>query len=86
MNFVAEAFPVVVEVNGKEVRIEVNDKCHFVGSKQLGSTVLKRRHLAFVERLSYVTVHYWDWNELRNITMKQNYLRSLLFQRANCNV
>ncbi|KAL7527627.1 hypothetical protein ACHAXR_004634, partial [Thalassiosira sp. AJA248-18] len=68
-----------VEMNGQKVGVEVDGPSHFIGSKQTGSTLLKRRQIANVEGMKLVSVPYWEWDELWNDhSKKQNYLRSLL--------
>jgi len=65
----------LVEVNGREVEIEVDGPSHFVGRKPTGSTTLKRRQIASVEGVALVSIPYWEWNELgRGRNNKRAYL------------
>ncbi|KAL7538009.1 hypothetical protein ACHAXR_008216, partial [Thalassiosira sp. AJA248-18] len=74
----------IVEVNGQKVGVEVDGPRHFIGKKPTGSTLLKRRQIANVERMKLVSVPYWEWNELgQDHSEKQNYLCSLLGVNSN---
>jgi len=71
----------IVEVNGKTVGIEVDGPSHFIGKGRslLGSTILKRRQVPFIDGIELVSVPYWEWNKLgKDKVKKQEYLRKLL--------
>ncbi|KAL7527120.1 hypothetical protein ACHAXR_001814 [Thalassiosira sp. AJA248-18] len=69
-----------VEVNGRQVGVEVDGPWHFIGRKPTGSTILKRRQIANVEGIMLVSVPYWEWNELGHghQNKKETYLCSVL--------
>jgi len=69
----------VVEVNGKQIAVEVDGPSHFIGRELTGSTILKHRQVATRDGLLVVSVLYWEWNKLKkNSEKKQQYLRSTL--------
>ena len=69
----------LVEINGNSVGVEVDGPSHFIGRQPNGATVLKRRQVKSIDRLSLVSVPYWEWNKLRkDRDKKQKYLQSLL--------
>ena len=70
-----------VELNGKQVGVEVDGPTHFVGSTRTptGSTILKHRQVVNIDGIQLVSVPYWEWNKLKNdCQKKQQYLRTLL--------
>jgi len=67
----------VVEVNGKQVAVEVDGPSHFIGRELTGSTILKHRQVAIVDGIRVVSVPYWEWNKLKK-GKKEQYLRSSL--------
>jgi len=71
----------VVEVNGKQIAVEVDGPSHFIGrSRELtGSTILKHRQVATLDGMTVVSVPYWEWDELKKDSKKkEKYLHSLL--------
>jgi hypothetical protein len=67
----------LVEVNGKQIAIEVDGPYHFIGGKPAGRTILKRRHIATVEGITLISVPHWEWDALgEDLKEKQRYLRS----------
>jgi hypothetical protein len=69
----------VVEVNGKQVGVEVDGPSHFIGRELTGSTILKHRQVTNLDGISLVSVPYWEWDKLKNDSKKkQQYLRTLL--------
>ncbi|EJK54479.1 hypothetical protein THAOC_25889, partial [Thalassiosira oceanica] len=61
--------------DGRNVAVEVDGPSHFIDRRPTGSTTLKHRQVARVDRIEVVSVPYWEWNELKNSEMKQHYLR-----------
>jgi len=71
----------VVEVNGKQIAVEVDGPSHFIGrSRELtGSTILKHRQVAALDGMPVVAIPYWEWDKLKKDSeKKQQYLRSML--------
>ena len=69
----------VVEVNGKQVGVEVDGPSHFIGRELTGSTILKHRQVTNLDGISLISVPYWEWDKLKNDSKKkQQYLRTLL--------
>jgi len=71
----------VVEVDGKQIAVEVDGPSHFIGrsKERTGSTILKHRQVAALDGLKVKSVPYWEWIKLKNDnSKKQQYLRSLL--------
>ena len=71
----------IVEVNGKQVAVEVDGPSHFIGrSRELaGSTILKHRQVASVDGMKVNSVPYWEWDNLENDSKKkEQYLRDFL--------
>ena len=55
----------LVEVNGKQVGIEVDGPIHFIGRQPTGSIMLKRRQIANMEGISFVSIPYWESRPLQ---------------------
>jgi len=53
----------VVQLDGREVGVEVDGPSHFVGRTPTGSTALKRRQLK-AAGWTLLPVPYWEWNDL----------------------
>lgn len=71
----------LVEVGGKKVGIEVDGPSHYIGGTGTvnGSTILKHRQVSTIDKISIVSVPYWEWNKFGNDrSKKQDYLRSIL--------
>ena len=72
----------VVEVNGKQVGVEVDGPSHFIGNRSrtpTGSTILKHRQVVNLDGIPLVSVPYWEWNKFKKDSgKKQQYLRKLL--------
>jgi len=71
----------IVEVNGKQVGIEVDGPCHFIGSSTLplARTILKKRQVPAIDGIALVSVPYWEWSKLgKDEVKKQEYLKELL--------
>jgi len=69
----------VVEVNGKQIAIEVDGPSHFIGKELTGSTILKHRQVAAVDGMKVVSIPYWEWNKLKKDSKrKEQYLQDLL--------
>lgn len=69
----------LVEVNGKNVAVEVDSPSHFVGRRPAGKTILKQRQVAKLEGIRVASVPYWEWGELgEDRDKKQVYLQLLL--------
>jgi len=75
----------VVEVNGKQIAVEVDGPSHFIGrSRELtGSTILKHRQVAALDGMTVVSIPYWEWDNHENDTEKKKYLQSLLGYETN---
>eukprot|EP00985_Skeletonema_marinoi_P019753 scaffold11435_cov98-Skeletonema_marinoi.AAC.2 len=56
----------LVEVNGKQVGIEVDGPHHFIGKSRspLARTILKRRQVPLIDGIELVSVPYWKWDKL----------------------
>ena len=69
----------VVEIDGKKIGIEVDGPSHFIGRTANGKTLLKRRQVTAIDKISLVSVPYWDWDEFRSDqNNQQKYLTSLI--------
>ena len=69
----------LVEMNGKNIGIEVDGPSHFIRRKPTGSTILKHRQVTNMEGIRIVSVPYWEWNDLgKDSAKKKQYLRDLL--------
>jgi len=71
----------VVEVNGKQIAVEVDGPSHFVGKsrERTGSTILKHRQVAALDGMLVVSIPYWEWNKLKKDSKKKElYLRHSL--------
>jgi len=75
----------VVEVNGKQIAVEVDGPSHFIGrsSERTGSTILKHRQVAALDGMTVVSIPYWEWDNLENDTEKKKYVQSLLGFETN---
>jgi len=75
----------VVEVNGKQIAVEVDGPSHFLGrsSERTGSTILKHRQVAALDGMTVVSIPYWEWDNLENDTEKKKYVQSLLGFETN---
>eukprot|EP00984_Skeletonema_dohrnii_P008272 scaffold3034_cov110-Skeletonema_dohrnii-CCMP3373.AAC.5 len=76
----------IVEVNGKNVAVEVDGPSHFIGKGRspLARTILKRRQVSLVDGIELVSVPYWEWNKLgKDRKKKQEYLRNLLSVKSD---
>ncbi|EJK67299.1 hypothetical protein THAOC_11691, partial [Thalassiosira oceanica] len=61
--------------NGRKVAVEVDGPSHFIDRRPTGSSTLKHRQVARLDRIEVVSVPYWEWNELKNSETKQRYLQ-----------
>jgi len=69
----------IVEVNRKQIAIEVDGPSHFVGRDPIGRTILKHRQVAAIDGMKVVSIPYWEWNKLKKDSKKKElYLRHLL--------
>ncbi|KAL7529633.1 hypothetical protein ACHAXR_003063, partial [Thalassiosira sp. AJA248-18] len=69
----------LVEIDGKQVGVEMDGPSHFIDRKPKGKTIIKRRHVTNVEGVTLVSVPYWEWSGLFGCRHHQkNYLRSIL--------
>ena len=69
----------LVEINSKKVGVEVDGPSHFIGRQPNGPTALKRRQVESIDKISLVSVPYWEWGNLgKDRDKKQKYLLSLL--------
>jgi len=78
----------IVEVNGKQVGIEVDGPSHFIGSSKsptpTGSTILKRRQVPLIDGIELVSVPYLKWDKPgKDQAKKQEYLRNLLSVKSD---
>ena len=70
---------VVRDVNGKSIGLEIDGPHHFVNRKPTGGTILKHRQVAAIDGMPFISVPYWEWNDLGQSTFdKQQYLRDKL--------
>jgi len=63
----------VVEVNGKQIAVEVDGPFHFIGRERTGSTILKHRQVAALDGMPVVSVPYWEWDKLKKDNKKKPY-------------
>ena len=63
----------VVEVNGKQVGVEVDGPYHFIGRQPKGRTVLKHRQVPNLDDISLVSVPYWEWNKAKHDCQKKQH-------------
>jgi len=69
----------VVEVDGKQIAIEVDGPSHFIGKELTGSTILKHRQVAALDGMRVDYVPYWEWDKLnKDGDKKKQYLQDLL--------
>jgi hypothetical protein len=69
----------LVKVNGRLIGIEVDGPSHFVDKKPTPRTLLKRRQITAIDKITLVSVPYWTWDGLgKDRLKKQQYLRSLI--------
>mmetsp|Transcript_32621 Transcript_32621/g.66508 ORF Transcript_32621/g.66508 Transcript_32621/m.66508 type:complete len:159 (-) Transcript_32621:16-492(-) len=76
----------LVEVNGKQVCIEVDGLSHLIGKNRspLGITILKRRQVPSIDGIELVSVPHWDWQKIVNDKKKkQESLRNLLSLKSD---
>ena len=65
--------------NGKSIGLDVDGPHHFVNRKPTGGTILKHRQVAAIDGMPFISVPYWEWNDLGQSTFdKQQYLREKL--------
>jgi len=75
----------IVEVNGKQIAVEVDGPSHFIGRELTGSTILKHRQVANLDGMEVVSVPYWEWDKLnKDGDKKQQYLQDLLGVQDIC--
>ena len=68
-----------VEIDGKRVGIEVDGPSHYIQRKAKGSTILKRRQVTIIDKITLVSIPYWEWYKLgKDRRKKQQYLQSIL--------
>ncbi|KAL9178601.1 hypothetical protein ACHAXT_001939 [Thalassiosira profunda] len=65
----------LVDVNGKQIGVEVDGPHHFIDRRPAGSAILKQRQVSGVDEIPVVSLAYWEWNELETSHAKQEYLR-----------
>ena len=68
----------LVDVDGKQLGVEVDGPFHFVGRKPTGSTILKRRQVFEADEIPVVSLPYWELNGLESTYEKQGYLYAKL--------
>jgi len=69
----------VVEVNGRQIAVEVDGPSHFIGRDPIGKTILKHRQVAALDGMKVVSIPYWEWDKLeKDSNKKEEYLRGLL--------
>jgi len=69
----------VVEVNGKQIAVEVDGPSHFIARERSGRTILKHRQVAALDEMKVVYIPYWEWNEHKyDSKKKEQYLKDLL--------
>eukprot|EP00956_Cyclotella_meneghiniana_P038966 scaffold163480_cov58-Cyclotella_meneghiniana.AAC.1 len=54
----------LVEISGKKVGVEVDEPSHFIRRRPNGWTLLKPRQVESIDRISLVSVPYWEWINL----------------------
>ena len=75
---------IVVQVNGKQIGIEVDGPSHFIGRLPTGNALLKGRHITTVDKMKLVSIPYWEWDELgKDDKKKKRYIHSRLGMRLN---
>ena len=69
----------LVQINGRGIGIEVDGPYHFIGTRPLGKTILKRRQVNNIDGIQVVSVPFFEWHKFGTISaMKQDYLHSVL--------
>jgi len=69
---------VLVNIDGKQIGIEMDGPTHFIGKEPTGSTILKHRQVVNSDGMHLVSIPYWEWNELKRSNDKERYLRDRL--------
>jgi len=70
---------VVRGVNGTSIGLEVDGPHHFVNRNPTGSTIIKHRQVAAIDGMPFISIPYWEWNDLGQSSFdKQQYLRDKL--------
>jgi len=69
---------VLVNIDGKQIGIEVDGPTHFIDKEPTGSTILKHRQVVNCDGIELVSIPYWEWNELKSSNDKERYLRGKL--------
>ncbi len=67
-----------MEVKRTKVGIEVDGPSHFAGRKAMGKTLLKCRQVSTLDKISIVSVPYWEWNKLGKDRGKKQEYRCIL--------
>jgi RAP domain len=64
---------IVIVYQGDLIGVEVDGLSHFVGQSQCpnGKTILKHQQLHSLEGLNFVSIPYWDWNEIDTGSSKE---------------
>jgi hypothetical protein len=69
----------LVEDDDRRIVIEVDGPSHFIHRKLTATTMLKRRQITAIDKITLVSVLYWKWGKHgKDSTKKQQYLRSLI--------
>ncbi|KAL3769302.1 hypothetical protein ACHAWO_007974, partial [Cyclotella atomus] len=69
----------LVEDDDRRIGIEVDGPSHFINRKPTATTMLKRRQITAIDKITLVSVLYWKWGKHgKDSTKKQQYLRSLI--------
>ena len=58
-----DSLDALIELNDKNVSIEVNGPSHFIGRQQNVPTVLKKRQVGAIDDIHLLPVPYWEWDD-----------------------
>ena len=68
----------LLTINGKKTGVEIDGPFHFIGRRQNGATILKRRLVPNVDRIPIISLPYWQLNGLDSDEEWANYLDGVL--------
>ena len=57
----------LIELNDKNVGIEVNGPSHFIGRQPNEPAVLKKRQVGAIDDIHLIPVPHWEWDNLKKI-------------------
>ncbi|EJK56844.1 hypothetical protein THAOC_23187 [Thalassiosira oceanica] len=75
---------VLLTINGKKIGVEIDGPFHFVGRRQNGATILKRRLVSNVDKIPIISLPYWELNGLDSDVEWASYLNRVLEDKSSC--